>query len=184
MPRPSVNELPRASFEPLAPVLPPPRRRQLALNRPARGVVATLEILLAVALGFAVAWAWSRAAVPFQLPASDNPAVPETVERWSGPWIGAAFGFAALAGVLLLDAVRQVLLAVRIAAAPAPGQAYGPAGLPGQPYAQPYDQPYTQPYDQPYAAGHAGGPTEPAPAPPPQPWQTAEHDPQGPDQVR
>jgi len=89
-----------------------PRRPEARLNEPMRALVAAGEFVLAVALGFAVVWAWRRGSVPYELPASDNPAVPDTVQRWSGPWIGAAFALAAVAGLLVLDAVRQLMLAV------------------------------------------------------------------------
>lgn len=91
-----------------------PQRPPGSLHRPLRAVIAAAELVLAVALAFAVVWAWRRAAVPYELSPSDNPAVPRTVTRWSGPWIGTAFGLAALAGVLVLDAPRQLVLAVRI----------------------------------------------------------------------
>lgn len=88
------------------------KRREARLNQPMRALVAAAELALAVALGFAVAWAWQRGSVPYELPASDNPAVPDAVRRWSGPWIGTAFALAAVAGLLVLDAVRQLMLAV------------------------------------------------------------------------
>ena len=89
-----------------------PKRPEARLNEPVRALVATGELVLAVALGFAVVWAWRRGSIPYELPVSDNPAVPDTVQRWSGPWIGAAFALAAVAGLLVLDAVRQLMLAV------------------------------------------------------------------------
>jgi hypothetical protein len=95
----------------LANLLPP--RPPAQLHQPVRAAVAALEVALAVALGFAVVWAWRRGSVPYELPASENPAVPGSVDRWSGPWIGAAFGLATLAGLLVLDAARQLMLAVR-----------------------------------------------------------------------
>jgi hypothetical protein len=80
--------------------------------------VALAEVALAVALCFAAAWAWRRASIPYELPISQNPAVPRTVDRWSGPWVAAAFGLATLAGVLVLDAARQLVLAIRVSRRP------------------------------------------------------------------
>jgi hypothetical protein len=85
------------------------------IHQPARGLVALAEVVLAVALCFAAAWAWRRASIPYELPTSQNPAVPRTVDRWSGPWIAAAFGLATLAGGLVLDAARQLVLSIRVA---------------------------------------------------------------------
>lgn len=90
-----------------------PQRPAARLHRPIRAVVALVELAAVVALGVAAVWAWQRVTVPYELPPSDNPAVPRTVDRWSGPWVGATFGLVALAGVLVLDAVRQLVLAVR-----------------------------------------------------------------------
>lgn len=88
------------------------------MHQPARGLVALAEIALAVALCFAAAWAWRRASIPYELPTSQNPAVPHTVDRWSGPWVAAAFGLATLAGALVLDAARQLVLAIRVSQRP------------------------------------------------------------------
>lgn len=74
----------------------------------ARALVGFLEIVAAVLLGVAAVWAWRRGSVPYELPPSDNPAVPGSVDRWSGPWIGAAFGLVLLAGLAVLDAGRRL----------------------------------------------------------------------------
>jgi hypothetical protein len=84
------------------------------IHQPARGLVALVEIVLAVALCLAAAWAWRSASIPYELPTSENPAVPRTVDRWSGPWVAAAFGLATLAGGLMIDAARQLMLAIRV----------------------------------------------------------------------
>jgi hypothetical protein len=86
----------------------------IPIHQPARGLVALAEIVVAVALCFAAAWAWRHASIPYELPASQNPAVPRTVDRWSGPWVAVAFGLATLAGGLVLDAARQLMLASRV----------------------------------------------------------------------
>jgi hypothetical protein len=107
----SVSADPEPAERPLAELRP--QRPPGSLHRPLRALIAAAELAAVVALGFAVVWAWRRATIPYELPVDDNPAVPRTVDRWSGPWVGAAFGLAALAGVLALDALRQLVLAVR-----------------------------------------------------------------------
>lgn len=101
-----------ADADPLVPADLRPQPPPSGLHQPIRILVALAEVVLAMVLVVATVWAWRRGSVPYDLPATDNPAVPESVDRWSGPWIGAAFGLAALAGVLLLDAARQLVLAV------------------------------------------------------------------------
>lgn len=93
----------------LRPARPAPR-----LHRPRRMVVLAVELAAAVLFGAGVLLAWQRGMVPYELPASDNPAVPDEVDRRSGPWLGVAFVLAAGAGLLLLDAIRQAVLASRV----------------------------------------------------------------------
>jgi hypothetical protein len=83
------------------------------LNQPARAAVAAAEVLLAVALVLVAVWAWGNATIPVQLPPSDNPAIPQATSSTDGRWMAGAVGSVAAAGLLVLDAVRQTLLAVR-----------------------------------------------------------------------
>ena len=119
----SVPAVPAALAEPLArseppapalaePVAQPPRPAR-QLNRPARWLVAAVEVAAVVGLAALAGWAWHRASIPVQLPEYENPAIPRSASRMSGPWAVAAVAAATLAGVLLLDAVREVLLAAR-----------------------------------------------------------------------
>ena len=83
------------------------------LNQPLRAVVAVAEVLLFVGLMLVTVWAWGNATVQVPLPPSDNPAIPPVASSTDGRWMAAAVGMALLGGLLLLDAVRQTLLAVR-----------------------------------------------------------------------
>ncbi|WP_309118008.1 hypothetical protein [Saccharothrix sp.] len=81
------------------------------LHQPKRAIVAGVEVAAAVALAFAVAWCWDRGVLRYSYPVADGAPLEST--RYLGNWIGAAIGLATLGGVLLLDAGRQLLLAVR-----------------------------------------------------------------------
>jgi len=109
-PQPAVPAQP-AQPDAAEPAAPPPLG---PIHQPARGLVALAEIVLAAVLCIVATWAWHRASIPYELPPSENPVVPHSVERWSGSWVAAAFGLATLAGGLLLDAARQLVLAVRV----------------------------------------------------------------------
>lgn len=80
-------------------------------NRPARWLVAAAEVAAAAGLAVVAVWAWHRASITVVLPEYENPAVPRTVSRMSGPWVAAAFAAATVAGMLVLDAVRRMVLA-------------------------------------------------------------------------
>lgn len=90
------------------------------LNRPVRWLIACVEVAFVVGFGLLAAWAWDRATVPVRLPDYENPAIPDVVDRQSGPWTAAAVGLGLLAALLLMDAVRQAILALRLRDRPAP----------------------------------------------------------------
>jgi hypothetical protein len=83
------------------------------LNQPVRAAVAAAEVLLAAALVLVAVWAWGNATIPVPLPPPDNPAIPQATSSTDGRWIAGAVGSVVAAGLLVLDAVRQTLLAVR-----------------------------------------------------------------------
>jgi hypothetical protein len=83
------------------------------LNRPARWIVAAVEVLAAVGFVLLAAWAWRRAAVPYELPEFENQAIPRFVHTQSGPWTTLAVGFGMAAVLLVVDAVREAVLAQR-----------------------------------------------------------------------
>lgn len=82
-----------------------------ALHRPRRALVAVGEVVLAALLVAAAAWCWERGVLRYTYPLPDHPPLEST--RFKGNWIGAAAGLATIAGVLVLDAVRQAVLALR-----------------------------------------------------------------------
>lgn len=91
-------------------VAPPPTEPG-SLNKPVRGIVALVELLLAgVALWFAFDL-WPRGVAPIveRLP---NGLVLEST-RWVGSWMAGAIGLGTVAALLVLDAIRQAILAVR-----------------------------------------------------------------------
>lgn len=91
-------------------VVPPPTEPG-RLHRPFRAVVAVAEVLVAAALVVAAFWAWPRGFATIVTVTGDG--VELTSERIRGNWLSAAIGFGTLAALLLVDAVRQVVLAVR-----------------------------------------------------------------------
>ncbi|MCT2585658.1 hypothetical protein [Actinophytocola gossypii] len=90
----------------------PPPTEPARLHRPARAAVALAELLAAAGLvAAAVWWAWPNGFATIVTVARDGTEL--TSERTSGNWLAAAIGLGALAALLLVDAVRQVVLAVR-----------------------------------------------------------------------
>lgn len=81
------------------------------LHRPGRALVALVELLFAVAAGWATTWAWSSVVTTVTLRATDDTEL--TSRIYSGPWVAATVGFGLLAALLLVDLVRQLLLAQR-----------------------------------------------------------------------
>ena len=79
------------------------------LAQPWRAAVAAGEVLLVVALLAAAWWCWQRAQAVVDVPGATG--LPMTSTRWSGSWVALAIAAPALGGVLLVDAVRQLVLA-------------------------------------------------------------------------
>jgi hypothetical protein len=78
-----------------------------AAHRPWRAIVAAAEVLVAALLVFAAQSLWSRGITSIQLLAPDG--TTDVVTRLVGSWLTAAIGAGTLAGLLLVDAIRQVL---------------------------------------------------------------------------
>lgn len=94
-------------------VAPPPTEPG-SLNKPVRGVVALVELLLAgVALWFAFDL-WPRGIAPIveRISNGSNELVLEST-RWVGSWMAGAIGLGTVAALLVVDAIRQAILAVR-----------------------------------------------------------------------
>ncbi|HEY0452229.1 hypothetical protein [Actinophytocola sp.] len=98
---------PQATEELVAPPPTEPGR----LHRPARALVALVELLAAGGLVWLAFWAWPRGFSTITTVVGNGTELEST--RIYGNWLGAAIGFGTLAALLVLDALRQVVLAVR-----------------------------------------------------------------------
>jgi len=99
---------PQATDQVVAPLSTEPDR----LHRPVRAVVAIVELIVA---GFAVwgaFWAWPQGFATITTTISDGTELGS--ERVLGNWLAFAIAFGTLAALLVLDAVRQVVLATRV----------------------------------------------------------------------
>ena len=75
-------------------------------------MIAGLEVLIAVALVIVAVWCWRSGSVNVVMPKTDDH--PELVSTlYFGNWLAGAIGLAVLAGLLLLNAMRQLVLAIR-----------------------------------------------------------------------
>ncbi|HEX6346434.1 hypothetical protein [Umezawaea sp.] len=81
------------------------------LHQPKRALIAVVEVVLVVLLAFAAHWCWQRGIQRFSYPVEGRPPLVST--RYHGNWIGGSIALATVAGILVLDAIRQTLLAVR-----------------------------------------------------------------------
>ncbi|MCG8915458.1 hypothetical protein L6E12_06620 [Actinokineospora sp. PR83] len=81
-----------------------------APHRPRRAIVAAVEVVAVAALVGLAFWLWSRGTVA-GTPIPDRPDL--RFEEFDGPFVAGAVAAATLAGLVLVDAVRQVVLAVR-----------------------------------------------------------------------
>ena len=81
------------------------------LHQPRRGLIAAGEVVAVVALVLFAVWAWNHGITELAYPIDGREPLIST--RYRGNWIGTAAGALTLAVILGLDAVRQVVLAVR-----------------------------------------------------------------------
>ena len=95
--------------EPLAPEVPPAPPR--GLNQPWRGLVALAELVAAGLVLWAAFWCWSKADSTVTLVLGDGTELKST--RSIGHWMAAAIALGTVSAVLVLDALRQIVLAVR-----------------------------------------------------------------------
>ncbi|MGI5504289.1 hypothetical protein [Lentzea sp. CA-135723] len=81
------------------------------LHQPKRGLIAAGEIVAVVLLVILAIWCWNRGVVRLEYPIDGRDPLIST--RYHGNWLGTSIAAATLAVVLVLDAVRQIMLAVR-----------------------------------------------------------------------
>jgi hypothetical protein len=87
---------------------PAPRAR---LHKPWRALVAVVEVVLAVLAGWAAYACW-HSSVATVVTRTEDGAVLESHRSFGGP-MAAAIGLGTVAALLLVDAVRQLSLAIR-----------------------------------------------------------------------
>jgi hypothetical protein len=105
-----VTVQPATAQEPEVPEPPPYRDR---LNQPRRALVAAAEVLVAAALVWLAFWLWSKAPITLTQSFSDG-RPPYVSHRYFGHWMSLSILSGTVAAVLLVDAVRQTLLAARV----------------------------------------------------------------------
>jgi len=105
-----VTVQPTTEQEPEVPEPPPYRDR---LNQPRRALIGTAEVLVAAAMVWLAIWLWSNAPVTITQAFPDN-RPPFVSHRYFGHWMSLSILSGAVAAVLVVDAVRQFLLAARV----------------------------------------------------------------------
>lgn len=97
---------------------PTPPDPDARLHQPWRRYVALGESALVAALSYGTWWLWHRGVVTTTLAMHSGPA--QSVDRYLGQWLLLAIACATLAGVVLIDCVRQLLLSWPVR--PRPGE--------------------------------------------------------------
>jgi hypothetical protein len=87
----------------------PPQRG--SLNRPWRALVAVGELVVAALVLWAAYWCWPRGVADVVQTTQDGRRVVTT--QYYGGWISLAVVLGTICAVLVVDAVRQLVLAVR-----------------------------------------------------------------------
>jgi hypothetical protein len=95
-----------------------------SLHQPKRALIAAGEVVAVVLLAFVAHWCWQRGVVRLSYPV-DNGA-PLTSTRYHGNWIGGSMALVTVAAILLLDVIRQAVLAVRTRPRKSPEKAAEP----------------------------------------------------------
>lgn len=86
--------------------------RASALNQPWRGWLALGEVVLAAVAVLVGIWCWHRGIVPIVTP-TDNGTPPLVSIVFYGNWMSGAIGLCTVAALLVLDALREIVLAMR-----------------------------------------------------------------------
>lgn len=82
-----------------------------SLHQPKRAFIAAGEVVAVVVLAFVAVWCWNRGIVRLSYPIEGREPLIST--RYQGNWIGTSVACVTVAVILLLDAIRQVVLAAR-----------------------------------------------------------------------
>lgn len=148
------------------PLVAPPATEPGSLHRPARAVVALVELIVA---GFAVwgaFWAWPRGFATITTVVADGTALDS--QRVLGNWLAFAIAFGTAAALLVVDASRQVLLATRVRprrARRGKAKEAPPAAAVPEPAPEPAVEPEQEPAVEPVAESVAESEQEPAAEP-------------------
>jgi hypothetical protein len=89
----------------------PPATESGRLHRPGRAVVALAELVAAGLAVWGAFWAWPKGFATISTAVTDG--VELDSQRVYGNWLAIAILFGTVAAVLVLDALRQTVLAVR-----------------------------------------------------------------------
>lgn len=81
------------------------------LHRPVRALVALGEVIVAAVLIWLAFVCWGHAHTDLTVISADGARLVST--RWFGNWLAGALGLGILSVLLLVDAVRQLSLAIR-----------------------------------------------------------------------
>ncbi|MEU7481504.1 hypothetical protein AB0A63_36400 [Lentzea sp. NPDC042327] len=81
------------------------------LHQPKRALIAAGELVVAVVLVLVAVWAWNRGISTLAYPLEGRDPLIST--RYEGNWLGTAVAAVTVSAILLLDAVRQLVLAAR-----------------------------------------------------------------------
>ncbi|HVK22205.1 MAG TPA: hypothetical protein VM677_12685 [Actinokineospora sp.] len=84
--------------------------REGTVNQPRRAIVAVALVVAAALLGWLAVWMWGKGVDPIGMVRGRPDLV---VDRFHGQWVAGAVAVAVVALILVLDAVRQLVLAVR-----------------------------------------------------------------------
>lgn len=88
------------------------RREQARLHQPVRAVIALVELVAAAVAVWGAFRLWGPGVHTLEVRLSDGAVLTST--RWIAGWMSGAIGLGTLAALLVTDAVRQLLLAVRV----------------------------------------------------------------------
>lgn len=81
------------------------------LHQPWRGLFALVELILAAGLVYVAVWMWNAGLDDVRI---EERALSFTGQRYVGSWLTTAAAIVAVAGIAVLDAFRQLVLALRV----------------------------------------------------------------------